>query len=97
MAATQASFQSDKTFLEIKNAFLAKKQVIFKYNNQIIGKLREINIDIYYENSIFIACYLNNGKCLNSNSAFSNDLNYHSIAQAKMSANNLWALTDYSR
>lgn len=45
MAQTIKVYQLDKTFLEIKNAFLAGKKVLLQYNNQIIQQI--VGFDIY--------------------------------------------------
>lgn len=41
--------QTDKTSLEIQTALLAGKQILLKYNNQIIGKIIEEQIRFYNE------------------------------------------------
>lgn len=47
MAQTMKKYQLDKTFLEIKNAFLAGKRVLLQYNNQIIQQI--VGFQIYEE------------------------------------------------
>ena len=42
--------QTDKTSLEIQTALLAGKQILLKYNNQIIGKITEEMARFYNEN-----------------------------------------------
>lgn len=44
MSQITKEYQLDKTFLEIKNAFLAGKRVLLQYNNQIIQQIVGFNI-----------------------------------------------------
>ena len=83
--------QTDKTSLEMQTALLAGKQILLKYNNEIIGKIIGQYIQSYQQQQYYITYYFNinrvtypfqgNENCLYS----SENTMYASIAEAKAS------------
>lgn len=62
MAQTMKKYQLDKTFLEIKNAFLAGKKVLLQYDNQIVQQITGFSIQKEYDSqtsNIVYGVYIN--------------------------------------
>lgn len=91
--------QTDKTSLEIQTALLAGKQILLKYNNQIIGKIVDEKIaQAYYDQQqqyYYISYWVNINKItcpfqtINESVCLYNHINdpYASVAEAKASTN----------
>ena len=81
--------QTDKTSLEIQTALLAGKQILLKYNNQIIGKIIGEQIGFYngygYGINYFFNPSINFLSFFDYNSYLSDNISYPTLAEAKAS------------